>query len=113
MKKYPESGNAGRSSVYYIVYRETHVHNYRGKRKLRTQNRVKRVAIPGRLQSWSRGAFVTRFGSRVHGIKFTYINPIPKGTGRNGRIRKMRITKVIEVPANALNVRVTRRRPKL
>lgn len=102
----------GLTTIYYIVYRETHLHNYRGKVKPRTQTRAKKVAISGKLRSWSRGSFVTRFGSRVHGIKFTYINPIPKGTGRGRRIKKMRITKVVEIPSNASNVRVTRRKPK-
>lgn len=112
MYKRSESRFEGRTTMYYIVYKETHVHNYRGVKKRRTQTRVKRVPVSGHLESWTRGNYVTRFGSRTHGIKFVYINPIPQGTGRGGRIKKMRITKIVSIPEDASHVRVSRRKPK-
>jgi len=112
MYKRSESKYMGRVSTYYIVYKERHLHNYRGKKKYRTQTRVKRVPISGKLRSWSRGRFVTRFGSMVYGIKFTYVNPIPGGAGRGRRIKKMIVTKVVQIPSDAFNVGVTRKKPK-
>ncbi len=99
-------------STYYVSYKESHVHNYKGIQKKRTQTRVKQIPISGHLSTWSRGNFVTRFGSKIHGIKFIYINPIPQGTGRDRRIKKMRITKIISIPETATNVKVSRTKPK-
>ena len=99
-------------NTYYVSYNESHIHNYKGTQKRRTQTRVKSVPISGHMSSWSRGNFVTRFGSKTHGIKFIYIKPIPKGTGRDGRIKKMRVTKIISIPDTATNVRVSRIKPK-
>lgn len=95
--------------TYNIRYRESHMHTHKGKSTKRTQRRTKRVSLPGKLQSWSRGTFATRFGTRVHGVKLTYIKPIPKGTGRDGNIKKMRITKVVHIPERAVGVSVSKR----
>lgn len=97
---------------YYISYKETHMHNYKGKKKERTQLRIKKISLSGDLKSWSRGTFATRFGSRVHGIKIIYIRPIPKGTGRDGRIKKMRTQKIIQIPSDATNLKISSKRPR-
>jgi hypothetical protein len=97
---------------YYILYREIHVHRYKGKARPRTQTRVKKVAISGNLKSYSRGTFLTRFGKRVHRIKFSYINPIPEGTGQNRRVKKMKVDKIVEIPSGASNIRITRKKPR-
>lgn len=102
----------GKTRTYYIIYNETHVHDYKGKKKTRTQKRVKRIYISGKLKSWSRGIFVSRFGTRIHGVKFTYINFIPKGAGKSHKIKYMRITKIIPIPSNARSVKIRTSAPK-
>jgi len=102
----------GKTRTYYIIYKETHIHDYKGKKKRRTQTRVKRVYIPGKLKKWARGTFVTRFGTRVHGIKFVYINPIKGGAGRGHRIKQMRIEKIVPIPKNARSVKVRTKAPR-
>lgn len=100
-------------TIYYISYKESHMHNYNGTQKKRTQLRVKRLLLSGKITSWKRGNFVTRFGSKTHGIQIIYINPIPFGTGKDRRIKKMRLTKIISIPPTATNVKVSRIKPKV
>lgn len=100
---------AGRTKTYFIIYKISQK-LVNGKKQLRTK--VKRVYISGKLKSWARGTFPSRFGSRIHGIKFTYVNPIKGGAGRLHRIKSMRITKLVDIPENARDVRVSSRAPK-
>jgi len=102
----------GKTRTYYIIYKETHIHDYKGKKKRRTQTRVKKVYIPGKLVKWAKGTFVTRFGTKVYGIRFVYINPIKGGAGRDYRIKKMRITKIVSIPRDARSVKVRTKAPK-
>jgi hypothetical protein len=97
----------GKTYTIYIVYKETHLHNYRGKRRKRTQTRVKRVYVSGKLLKVSRpGVYKTKTGKRVYGIKITYLNPIPGGAGRGHAIKKAKVTKIVRLPRRAKQVKV-------
>jgi len=99
----------GRTKTLYVVYEETHIHNYRGHRKPRTQTRVKRVYVSGRNIKVSKvGTYKNRRGRRVHGIKITYKNPIKGGAGRGHKIKEMTVTKIVPLPKSARKVRVKR-----
>ena len=99
----------GRTKTLYVVYEETHVHNYRGHKKKRTQTRVKRVYVSGTNIKVSRvGTYWNRRGRKVHGIKITYTNPIKGGAGRGHKIKKVKVTKIVPLPKGARKVRVKR-----
>lgn len=67
------------------------------------------ISISGKLKSWSYGRHPTRFGVMRNGIKLTYVHVISGGTGRDGRIKRMAIEKVIPVPQDACNIKVRKR----
>lgn len=91
---------AGRTTTYYIQY------------NIGARRHIKRVYISGKLRSSHIGVFSKRSGKRVHGVEFIYINPIAKGAGRGGRIKKMQITKIVAIPKAATDVKITRKKPK-
>ena len=104
----------GKVKTLYLTYEQTWTHNYRGHRKKRTQIRVKRIYVPGKLKSVSRpGVYTNRKGRRVYGVKVTYVNPIKGGAGRGHRIKQVTVTKVIPLPRNAKKVKVRRSRKGL
>ena len=109
----------GRTKTLYAVYEETHMHNYRGHRKKRTQTRVKRFYVSGELvEVKGPGVFTNRFGRRVYGLKVVYENPVRATVahrrGRRVKIprRMVRVTKIVPLPRSAKNVRVTSRAPR-
>ena len=103
---------SGRTKTLYLVYEETHMHNYRGHRKKRTQKRVKKIYVSGKNVKVSKpGTYKNRKGRNVYGVKVTYVNPIPKGAGRGHRVKRMKVTKIVPLPRSAKKVKV-RRSPK-
>ena len=109
----------GRTKTLYLVYEETHTHNYRGHRKKRTQTRVKRFYVSGRLVKVSRpGVYTNRLGRRVYGVKVVYENPVKATVAHRGgkRVRIPRreatVTKIVPLPRGARRVRVTSRPPR-
>lgn len=113
-----ESKYVGPTKVYYIIYEQSWIHNYRGHRKKRTQTRVKRVYISGTLLSWKKGTFRKRSGRKVYGIQFKYKTTVKGFVAHRGRTRyrqprkEIVVTKVVELPKDARNVRVSTRAPK-
>jgi len=109
----------GRTRTLYAIYRETHVHSYRGRRKKRTQTRVKRFYVSGKLvEVKGPGVFTNRLGRRVYGLKVVYENPV-KATvahrrGKRVKIprRTARVTKIVPLPRSAKSDRVTSRAPR-
>jgi len=78
----------GRTQTVYVVYEQTWMHNYRGHRKRRTQTRVNRVYVSGRIVKIDGpGYFVNKLGRRVYGLKITYETP-RKAFSRSGYIRE-------------------------
>lgn len=104
----------GRTKTLYVTYKETHMHSYRGHRKLRTQTRVKKVYVSGKNIKTSRvGNFKNRRGRTVHGIKVTYTNPLGRGAGRKHAIKQAKVTKIVSIPKRARSVKVKRTRKGL
>ena len=109
---------AGPTETYYIVYKQSWIHNYRGHKKKRTQTRVKRVYISGKLVKWRKGTFRKRTGRKVYGIAFTYTTNVKSYIAHRGRTRykqprkKVTVTKIVELPKNARNVKVTKHPPR-
>ena len=108
----------GKTKTYYIVYKQTYLHNYRGVKHRRTQTRVKRVYISGKLVKVSKGVFKNKLGRKVYGVKFVYKTPVKsfiavRDSTRYRQPRKViTVTKIVEIPRNAKNVRITTRPPK-
>ena len=105
--EYPRVG-AGR--YYYIMYKNLERTRV-GTRVWKP--RVKRVYISGRVVDVKRGRVEKRNGKMVHGIKFYYVNTRRPYTAHRGRTRyrvsrtEMIIEKVVELPKDARNIRLT------
>jgi len=104
----------GRTKTLYIYYESRD--RVRGG-KVRWKPHVKRVYVSGKLVKWEKGTFTNRYGRKVHGLKITYENPRKAFTAQRGRKKykvskaTVTVTKVVELPADARNVRIyTRRR---
>jgi len=115
----------GKTILYYIVYKSPQ--KYRdGSIRLRT--RVKRVYVSGKLLDWQVGEFTKKSGKRVFGVRIIYENP-RKGYRRRGfTAHRGRTTyhvspatigrtvypvvKIVELPRDAKDIRLTRNPPK-
>jgi len=70
------------------------------------QKRTKNVKITGVIiEEPKRGTFTNRFGRQVDGLKIIYRRNIPKGAGRDGRIKSMKLEKIVAIPKNAYDVK--------
>ena len=114
----------GATKVVYVVYKKPH--SYRGVVHPRTI--VNKVYISGRLvKTLGPGVFTKKSGRSVYGLKFIYENPraayhrksfvAKRGSTRYkvsaadvGRTRTL-VSKVIELPRSARNVRVYSKLP--
>ena len=73
------------------------------------QRRTKRVAISGKIISKPKlGEHTSRFGTRIHGLKVAYINKIEGGAGRGGRIKKMKVEKLIPIPRGEFSIKISK-----
>lgn len=79
---------------------------YRLKKKSKIKKFRKLVRIPGKVKTKRVGRFATRMGSIISGLEITYIRKIKNGGGREQRIKKMLIRKIISLPKGAYNIRV-------
>ena len=120
----------GKTKTIYVVYKETHIHNYRGHRKKRTQTRVKRVYVSGKLVKISKRPrwLKNKFGRKVWGLEVIYENPVSGAkvkpyTAHRGKTvyhvkgkklpkRKALVRKVVELPKSAKSIRITTKPPK-
>jgi len=108
----------GKTKTIYVSYTQTWMHNYRGRKKPRTQVRVKRVYVSGRLVRVEGPAYFTnRRGRRVYGLRITYLNPVRGGVwhrgGKTYRVGRkyVAVRKVVALPKDAKNVRVYEKLP--
>lgn len=83
--------------------------NYRISYNTKARKISRVITLSGNLSSWSYGRHPTRFGVMRNGIKLVYVHKIQGGTGREGRIKKMVIEKVIPVPQDAYGIKVRKR----
>ena len=78
----------------------------RGKSKVELR-KSKTVKISGKIQGeCTKGTFVNRFGRQIYGIKVTYLKINKKGAGKDGRIKRMKITKIVPIPKKAYAIKV-------
>jgi len=96
----------GRTRTIYIVYSK--VHPYRGGVERRREY-VKRVYVSGRLMGYEIGTFTNRRGRRVYGVRIAYENPVRT---RYGTRAVATVTKIVELPRDAENIRVTDNPPR-
>ncbi len=69
--------------------------------------RKKTVEVHGKiLEKPKLGTFTSRFGTKIHGVKIVYLKKIEGGAGLGGRIKQMRVEKLVQLPGNATNVRI-------
>ena len=105
--EYPRVGG-GR--YYYIMY-ENLERTRAGTRVWKP--RVKRVYISGKLLDWEKGRVRKRTGKVVNGIKFYYENTRKGFTAHRQGTRykvsraKMVVEKVVELPKDTRNIRLT------
>jgi len=105
-----EYPRVGTGRYYYVMY-ENLERTRAGTRVWKP--RVKRVYISGRVVDVKRGRVEKRNGKMVHGIKFYYVNTRRPYTAHRGRTRyrvsrtEMIIEKVVELPKDARNIRLT------
>jgi len=103
----------GRTKVLYIYYESRD--RVRGG-KVRWKPHVKRVYVSGTVVEIRKGTFENKAGRRVHGLKIIYENPRESFTAHRGQKKyKVRrttttVTKVVELPEDARNVKIFRRR---
>jgi len=106
----------GRTKTLYIYYESRD--RVRGG-KVRWKPHVKRVYISGTVIEIKRGTFENRFGKRVHGLKIIYENPRRAFTahrrGKRYKVSKatVKVTKVVELPKDARNVRIHTRKSEV
>ena len=99
----------GRTKTDYIYYESRD--KVRGG-KVRWKPHVKRVYVSGKLVDWEVGTFTNRYGRRVHGVKIVYENPREAFTAQRGGTKyevkrtKVTVTKIVELPSDARNVRI-------
>lgn len=110
---------SGKTKTYYVIYKQTFKAKTRsGTTYPRTQTRVKRVYISGTLVNTRTGTFKNRLGKSVYGVLFTYKTRVKGFTAQRGRTRYRQpsktivVKKIVELPRNAKNIRVSSRAPK-
>jgi len=105
-----EYPRVGPGKYYYIVYEN--LERTRAGNKV-WKPRVKRVYISGKLLRWQKGRVRKRTGETVNGIKLIYENTRKGFKAQRGSTRysvsraEMEVTKVVELPKGARNIRLT------
>lgn len=70
------------------------------------QTKTKNVKISGVIiEEPKKGTFTNRFGRQIHGIKIVYRKKLSRGAGRDGRIKSMKLEKIVPIPKNAYNIK--------
>jgi len=106
----------GRTKTLYIYYESRD--RVRGG-KVRWKPHVKRVYVSGTVVRVERGTFTNRYGRRVHGVKIVYENPrrafVAERKGKRYKVRRaiVEVTKIVELPGDARNVRIHTRKSEV
>ena len=108
-----EYPRVGPGKYYYILYEN--LEQVRSGKKV-VKPRVKRVYISGKLVRTERGSVRKRTGEIVKGVKFSYKNTRKSLSAKRGATKyhvkkaEMIVEKVVELPRNAMNIKITDRK---